>query len=339
MTRAVQTLVVMWVLAAAGLVRAGIYMPGEPPMIVAAEGKPMPLPFDAFRVLMQDYMAIAVPQPPSRMRQECEEIQRAVRAKGDRAGDEDLIRLGAALLRMRQTEQAFSVLQSMRSRQPRNFVLQSQLALTLHQLGQPDAAAYQLDAISLRPKQFGGFSEEQSKWYLRVERILFEIWKARLRESKERGARAPVETVDGVFQVRFIGNDGKYEAGNIAEEEKAKLPSDAIAVVQQLLLWLPEDTRLYWLLGELYNVAGDIRSAATVLEECSDSRRFHPEELKEHRSILRAAIPKPPEVGAQNGDERDWRQHRAILWVLGAVGVLLLLPLIYWQIKELRRRT
>ena len=50
--------------------------------------------------------------------------------------------------------------------------------------------------------------------------------------------------------VRFANDGGIYQPGALATAERAKLPPDAIAIVQQLLLWYPTDSRLYWLLGE-----------------------------------------------------------------------------------------
>jgi hypothetical protein len=61
--------------------------------------------------------------------------------------------------------------------------------------------------------------------------------------------------------VRFVGDGGKYEAGSIASAEKAKLPPDAVEIIEQLLIWLPHDDRLFWLLGELLNARGEYVTA------------------------------------------------------------------------------
>ena len=71
--------------------------------------------------------------------------------------------------------------------------------------------------------------------------------------------------------LRFVGPDGVYVAGDIDDKERKKLPPDAIAIVQQLVLWHPFDARLYWLLGELYNAEGDVETAFKILDECTNA--------------------------------------------------------------------
>jgi hypothetical protein len=67
--------------------------------------------------------------------------------------------------------------------------------------------------------------------------------------------------------LRFVGDSGKFEVGKIAAAEKAKLPPNAILIVQQLLIWMPDDQRLFWLLGELLNADGNIEGAKTVFSD------------------------------------------------------------------------
>lgn len=329
-------LVMLFLLGASVSVHAGIYMPGEEGPIVVKDGKGQALPFDAFRVVLQDYMQIAIPQFNSKQRQEYLQIRTEIAAKGERASVDELIRAGAALMRLRDLEQALAVLQTARARDPRNFVVQSQLALVLHQLGHRDAAGYQVDALSLRPRELPGLNREQTEWYLRIERFFYELLKARLREQRDRAPRTPIETLDPIFPVNFVGESGAYEAGALAAAEKAKLPEDAIAVVQQLLLWMPDDPRLYWLLAELYNAHGDLKAAATIFDECVDARRFHTEQLRAHRLIVKDAIALQQEEAAKK--PATWRDHPEILWSAGGVVALLLLPLLYWQVRELRKK-
>ena len=89
--------------------------------------------------------------------------------------------------------------------------------------------------------------------------------------------------------VRFVGGNGEYAAGSIAESEKKKLPADALAIVQQLVLWHPQDARLYWLLGELYNADGDIDTAAKILDHCSFNMGYSNPTLLRHRQVLQQA--------------------------------------------------
>jgi hypothetical protein len=148
--------------------------------------------------------------------------------------------------------------------------------------------------------------------------------------------------VDALFPVRFIGPSGAYEAGTIADAERAKLPADAVTVVQQLLLWFPEDSRLLWLLGELYNAQGDLSSAGAVFEECVWSRKYDSPTLREHRRIVkeeltaravaeaaRAAEAKPPE---------RLLPDQITLWTVGGISGAILVALGWWQVREVIRR-
>ena len=47
-----------------------------------------------------------------------------------------------------------------------------------------------------------------------------------------------------------------------------KLPAKAVAIAQQLALWLPADGPLLWQLAELANAHGDFRNAAAMMEGC-----------------------------------------------------------------------
>lgn len=70
-----------------------------------------------------------------------------------------------------------------------------------------------------------------------------------------------------------------------------KLPPDALAVTQQLLLLFPGDTRLYWLLAELYAADGQLDDARKILDECAWSRQYgNRRALMEHRTALAAAV-------------------------------------------------
>lgn len=341
-------MVVLGLSAAAA--HSGIYMPGEeePPFyFVIQDGKAQPLQFVTFQVIMQDYMQIAMTRIPipgtnppqfkdSEKHLEYQKIKKSVESKRNRITVEDTIRLSAALLRLHDPG-ASSVLQSARGRDRENFVLLAHLAMSFHQQGATlDALRYQDAALSLRRPEIPGVGPAQTAWYLKVEKAFHTLLKARVREQRQLGPRGSVETLDPLFPVTFVGESGQYEAGTLAAAEKAKLPDDALAVVQQLLFWMPEDARLYWLLAELYNAQGDVKAAATIFDQCVDSRRFHTEQLRAHRLIVKDAVAKlqPPPVQT----EKTWRDHPEILWGAGAILALILLPLVYWQVREVRKR-
>src|SRR5207249_8586641 len=87
-------------------------------------------------------------------------------------------------------------------------------------------------------------------WLLKAERSerdLFRLRRAEPATPSGPGGR-PSDHLDRLFpETAFSQPDPRTEA---------------IALVQQLLLWLPDDTRLYWLLGELYRADGDLKAAA-----------------------------------------------------------------------------
>lgn len=70
------------------------------------------------------------------------------------------------------------------------------------------------------------------------------------------------ESVDPIFvdskgqPIRFVNDKGEFEAGAIAKSAKEQMPHmKAVDVVEQLLIWMPNDTRLFWLLGEVFNAS------------------------------------------------------------------------------------
>jgi hypothetical protein len=142
--------------------------------------------------------------------------------------------------------------------------------------------------------------------------------------------------VDELFPVKFVGPGGQFEPGTIADAERAKLPADATAVVQQLLLWTPADTRLYWLLGELYNAKGDLAAADSIFEQCVWSRRYDNPALREHRRLVKEALAAqapPPSPPAE-----DWKPTSRQLVLVGGVSGAVLLTLAYFQLRQLFRR-
>lgn len=245
------------------------------------------------------------------------------------------------------------------------------------------------EAMSLWPKDWNELNKDQQKW-------LEELgWKKRLKDVGEKarfdwyrevetyqrkllnlrnGEGPPLpfklaDNVDALFDdggkprrpVRFVGENGAYEAGKLAAKERAKLPQHAIEVVQQMLNWLPEDMRLYWLLGELYNADGDFETALTIFDEIGLKMRFKKDDdfpalLREHRQILRqfkddaekkrdnaansapqpSKAPRPTKTDAPETPTPfpvDLRTF-GVGFLAGLVATLLGL----WQLRELRRR-
>jgi hypothetical protein len=333
----------MYLVAAACLgvgrpVWAGLYIPLEQPELTVAAGKARALPFDAFRLSLQNVRGIVIPKPESDLRQHyfAKRSELLAKRKGI-ATAEELVSLSGYLIRLGELDVALEVLREAERKDVRNFTIQSNQALVAHLQASPDAVSMQLAALQmLRRSQVPGWTNEQHDWYLRAEQALYDLERARLTERRNSGARSIPDSVDNLFKVSFVGESGQYEAGVIAAPEKSKLPDDAIVLVQQLLFWLPNDSRLIWLLAELYNAQGDLTSAAALFDDCIDSRRFETEQLKEHRRIVKEALAR--QRLEPSAPTNNWQNHPEAFWIIGGVLAVPLVLLIYWQCREIFRR-
>lgn len=160
------------------------------------------------------------------------------------------------------------------------------------------------------PPPVPGLTPDQQKWQVRIDRdYVLPLLRFRLKEANIT-PRPKLEDEDvyplfppperGKVQqpVRFVNEAGEYEPGKLAAKEKAKLPPDAIAIVQQLLLWFPRDTRLFWLLGELYAAEGNLEDARKAFDFCVSEAGLYGNRklLVEHRAAVRAILDVPPVV-------------------------------------------
>jgi hypothetical protein len=147
------------------------------------------------------------------------------------------------------------------------------------------------------PMEFPGLTAQQLAWQLKVNKgPLKKLFQLRLAES--RGPKRPVEDElpDRIFDVNFVNAAGQYEPGTLASAEQAKLPPDAIPIVQQLVLWFPLDPRLYWLLAELYAAKGEVGFAKEIMDQCVGSMSYSNRKvLMQHReAVTQAAKAKGP---------------------------------------------
>ncbi len=204
----------------------------------------------------------------------------------------DCVNLSACYLRLGEVQKAIKLLRTCPDRN--HFLIQLNLASAYFMSGDyVMALRHQETALDRWPAVWAGFKiskYDQPTWYRKCELLFVHLLRARLAESS-RGFRGVVE-VDPIFPaLRFIGPGpgGAYEVGYVARDVREKLPSDAIGIALQFVLWYPQDSRLYWLLGELLNAYGHVQVASEIINELADQPlRF--KDLREHRKVLERTI-------------------------------------------------
>lgn len=202
---------------------------------------------------------------------------------------DERVTLSACYLRLQQpgmAEKAIRVLSPVAGE--RNFMVHANLATAYQQSGQLERAVdYQEMALKEWPTSWPGMTQTQLSWFYRVEKYDLTLLRSRLREQRVTPGKEP-ETLDELFPgVRFVGASGRYEAGSIDPLQYARLPADHLSAVAQLVLWMPTDARLSWLLAELLNANGNIADAFAWMHDLSYNRGYHPNDLKEHRLLLK----------------------------------------------------
>ena len=274
---------------------------------------------------------------------------------------EQRLNLSEYLIRLRRYPEAVAVLEPVALRDPSNFLVLSNLGTAYQLLGQGDRAIRYLEQAKAawpktsEQKRRSGIDDELLSWYRQVEEYQLRLLRLRAREAQTggRGGGGLPEEPDALFDdngqpprpVRFVGESGQYEAGQLAASEKAKLPANARQIVEQLLVWLPDDNRLYWLLAELLNAHGDpddVEAARKILDDLSWSRGFRTDLLQEHRRILAEwTLPKPADPNTLSGEQPQSTAGAMPAWqplaVAFGAGALLGL-LAAWQFREIRRR-
>jgi len=359
---------------------AGLYNTAEAPGVPSRS-------FSSFREALIPLRQIgAVPSP---LNNRCELIA-TLAARGAPSGLtlEQRLDLGAYLVRLRKYREAVSLLAPAQLQARDNFLVLSNLATAEQLDGQPlRADGYLAEALRVWPKEWTGLGDAQRKWleqlgwkekefrwYREVETYQRKLLKLRLREPASQAGELPAN-VDGIFadggNLQFVGPSGHYEAGKLAPAEKAKLPTNAIEIVEQLLLWMPHDNRLYWLLGELFNAEGDVASALAIFKDAAakwDPKAVTPKGdlsdavqggfkrdaalpplFKEHLAVLRAQpaaefkVDPGPATSAPPAavDSQQAAASPPVNWqalVVGFGGGLVFAFLASWQLREIRRR-
>jgi tetratricopeptide (TPR) repeat protein len=259
-------------LAAAPAARAGLYYSGEPLAELPSQWRGFLLDHRALRNLAVKPTA-ALPASPMRLRYEEAAAQLEKAARERKLTADERADLGALHVRLGELGKALDILRSAQRDYPDHYRIVSNLGTAWQLHGELDQAAACLQqAVRLAPGKLQRAEEHQLKL-------------VRLRQRQARNA----QELDDLFGVRYVSEKGQYEPGRLAAAERKKLPPDAVAVAQQLALWVPADGRLLWQLGELAAAHGDVKTAATIFDGCVTEFGMHAVELRRHRQLMRQA--------------------------------------------------
>jgi tetratricopeptide (TPR) repeat protein len=193
----------------------------------------------------------------------------------------DIITLSAYYIRLGREEKARRLLEKtdgdLDDKDPYKFLVLLNLAATYELTPEflERAVETEKQALKLWPKEWKGWSADDLAWYRIAERYYLAFLEARLLEvQRNRGVTPPViESVAPIFpKARFDEPGREYQAGSFGPETADALPLDAFQVVVQLLLWLPNDTRVRWLCAEVLNGRGNIPEAKAFMIDVRDIR-------------------------------------------------------------------
>jgi tetratricopeptide (TPR) repeat protein len=239
----------------------------------------------------------------------------------------DRVNLGACYLRMNRPNDALRVL---READQNHFLVRANLAATyqsLNELGQ--AVAYEGQALAAWPSIQPGWNSAELGWYRRVEGFYLKLLQFRLaeRDANERQynqPNRPWDKMDLLFEKpRAAGGD--YQAQEQPWKLWGDLPPDGYAIVSQLLVWFPNDDRLYWQLGEILNSIGLVPEAVKVFDELSNKNLNGVREFREHRRVLKESVDVASALATLYGNDsaKFHRDFRLLMVEISPPGLLL----------------
>jgi hypothetical protein len=221
-----------------------------------------------------------------RYHEEAEKLHAKKRLSADESAD-----LGALYVRLGDPARAVEILRQAHQAHPNHFAIVANLGTAWQMLGELRQAESALEqAVRLAPGKQLPFEE------------------AHLKLVRSRNKTQAAE-LDDLFGVRFLGEKDAYEPGKLAAAQMKKLPAKAVAITQQLALWLPADGPLLWQLAELANAHGDIRNGAAMMEGCITQFSMNNPSLRAHRQALRDAIENLPKPKIGAGEEHVGETH------------------------------
>jgi hypothetical protein len=332
--------------------RASLYCPEEQMAIPVEDGKPVALPFEEFKRRLTVLLnAMVEPKPGEPDNPDRKKIldRIAERKKAKRLPSDETAALATDLLRVGRADEALDKL--IAKSRPANYWVFTGLGHVYAARGDWVDAIQQQDAARLdaeMPETVKGLTKAQRDWWQMLDRDYlphyYQISKqyldsrrgltpAQLEEANRTEEPTPLfplpERGKSHSPVRFVDDAGVYQPGALAAAEKAKLPPDALAIVQQLLLWFPGDVRLYWLLAELYAAADDLDDAVVIFDECTWSRRYgNRQVLRDHRVAVHAAIEARPKPEPPAPPPEPPITMKTVLIYFGAIGVVGVLALV-----------
>lgn len=336
-------------------VRAGLYLPAEP--------DPWPLPSNPaqFRQIHGELLSVSSVDAnvrkrdfPTHVREQIAKLERQLRA--GKLSVEDSINLSGYYLLQAQREaldKAINLLTPVLQREPKNFMVLANLANAYQGIGESGRAAeFQRQVLSNWPSTHAGWKWEQLWWYRRSEKYYLTLLELRTREKL---LNQSATSLDNLFPgVPFADENAKYLIGETTYKARDKLPPDVLALVEQMLLWMPQDKRLLWMFAELLNARGDVALTWGIFKELTEGG-YNNGLFRKHRNAFRDVADtdprfKKPKVevgggraifpgGSTAGDTGqqpwlpDWRQLGVGFGSGLLVGMLLLL-----QFRQFRRR-
>lgn len=250
---------------------AGLYYSAE-------QVAPLPSQWRGYLLDQRMLRSIAVkpakgaPVNPARERylQAADKLEKASRER--KLNADEKADLGAIYIRLGDPAKAVAILRAAQGEHPNHFAIAANLGTAWQMQGELAPASAALDhAVRLAPGKLQRAEEYHRKL-------------VRLRQKT--GGKAGL---DELFDARYVGESGQFEAGKISVAERKKLPADAAALVQQLGLWLPADGLLLWQMAEVAGALGDVRTAAAMTDGCVTEFALGDGELRKHRHAFRAA--------------------------------------------------
>ncbi len=166
----------------------------------------------------------------------------------DARSNADRINLGACCIRLGRYNDAVQVLGAA---DQRDFMVLANLAAAYDGMKELDrAVGYEEQALDAWPSSQPGWDAQQLYWYHRAETYYLKLLRLRLRESLANPSVKSWDRMDALFD-RPRSAGGPYEPNMPPWRLWGDLPPDAAKIVAQLLVWSPNDDRLYWQAGRI----------------------------------------------------------------------------------------